>query len=443
MTNRLYYEPQDKTVLVRPPDHSDVDVPYGYIRIDNDFIHDKPGDALGWAGNHVLWHHIRDCLYPLGVMDMREITIRDIDDKEFPPLVPTDPLGPKLFQSDAPTKQFTTQITLGSRMALVEVAVLAYGKPSLTVTHGGQALQLLHSEHSPEDTIHIYMFRGEQLTPEDAPLVIKSTEDMLLMSGRMNEYPEYSKVGDYHTWHGQQKSPVVLTKHYDNSQAVGLAATILTNAKEWAQRLAISPNLHLRSTTQQTGEAREWVTLKAADWKPYYPHNYDGNFLWELKDGWLEHPGGFDGTGHMRIAFPEPEITAFYAIEVEYELDPGASFAVRTYEKEGGDKTFNGRAIQNLTGEVIKDKLIFQTPNSNLATGFYVYSRLIPGGPAKMRIKATPRVRMSGRMLQTNFVRGNDELAPVDEFSMYYARANQGDVSLFGLSEISPVPVKP
>ena len=40
-----------------------------------DYIHDDAGDKLGSAGNHVLYHHVRDALYLLGVYDMQRISI--------------------------------------------------------------------------------------------------------------------------------------------------------------------------------------------------------------------------------------------------------------------------------------------------------------------------------------------------------------------------------
>lgn len=39
------------------------------------FEHDAVPDPLGAEVNHVVYHHVRDLLYPKGVLDMQRVTI--------------------------------------------------------------------------------------------------------------------------------------------------------------------------------------------------------------------------------------------------------------------------------------------------------------------------------------------------------------------------------
>lgn len=52
-----------------------VDTPEDYVEVGTFDHPDDELDALGYHGNHVLYHHVRDALYPLGIWDMAFVTI--------------------------------------------------------------------------------------------------------------------------------------------------------------------------------------------------------------------------------------------------------------------------------------------------------------------------------------------------------------------------------
>jgi len=39
------------------------------------YTHDGEGDPRGWAGNHVLYHHVQDALYEVGEYNMQRVSI--------------------------------------------------------------------------------------------------------------------------------------------------------------------------------------------------------------------------------------------------------------------------------------------------------------------------------------------------------------------------------
>lgn len=72
-THKLSWNPQTKTVLVQP---STAAYPGGNVQLPN-FVHDESTDPIGRpiASNHVLYHHIRDAMYLVGIFDMQSLKI--------------------------------------------------------------------------------------------------------------------------------------------------------------------------------------------------------------------------------------------------------------------------------------------------------------------------------------------------------------------------------
>ena len=83
MTHKICFKATTKEISVLPLAS---EVPVGFTNIGN-YIHDAEGDPLGSAVSHVLYHHIRDALYPLGVQDMAYINVSFTREIESVPVI--------------------------------------------------------------------------------------------------------------------------------------------------------------------------------------------------------------------------------------------------------------------------------------------------------------------------------------------------------------------
>ena len=68
---QLCYNPTTRVVYSQTDGDA---IPSGFTKLP-DYIHDDTGDELGDAGNHVLFHHVRDALYKIGVLDVAYVSI--------------------------------------------------------------------------------------------------------------------------------------------------------------------------------------------------------------------------------------------------------------------------------------------------------------------------------------------------------------------------------
>lgn len=73
-TTQIAYNATTKEVKLQMPG----DAPGSGFTDLGDVEHPDPDDVLGWSGNHVLWHHIRDALYKLGQENMQAVKITKI-----------------------------------------------------------------------------------------------------------------------------------------------------------------------------------------------------------------------------------------------------------------------------------------------------------------------------------------------------------------------------
>jgi len=154
MTHKICFKATTKEISVLPLAS---EVPVGFTNIGN-YIHDAEGDPLGSAVSHVLYHHIRDALYPLGVQDMAYIGITFTSEVGAPPIVCAYPLdatqtdidanfGPGTGVTPLPIIdggkgiEFTPQTGLGTTETKVQFnSPLSY---SIDITAGKKALELL------------------------------------------------------------------------------------------------------------------------------------------------------------------------------------------------------------------------------------------------------------------------------------------------------------
>lgn len=89
MTHKICFKAATKEISVLPLATA---VPVGFTNIGN-YIHDTGGDPLGAAVSHVLYHHIRDALYQVGVQDMAYIDITFTSEVGAPPVTCAFPLN--------------------------------------------------------------------------------------------------------------------------------------------------------------------------------------------------------------------------------------------------------------------------------------------------------------------------------------------------------------
>ncbi len=97
MTHKICFKATTKEISVLPLAS---EVPVGFTNIGN-YIHDAEGDPLGSAVSHVLYHHIRDALYQVGVQDMAYIGITFTSEVGAPSIVCAYPLDATLLEIQA------------------------------------------------------------------------------------------------------------------------------------------------------------------------------------------------------------------------------------------------------------------------------------------------------------------------------------------------------
>lgn len=145
--------------------------PFEYI---GSVEHDDDIDPLSYSVNHVIWHHVRNTLYSIGIINPSEYEIFWIDEE---PTIPSFEIGPlDIIDNRTNISEITKTYTMASPNCIIGVAFRnpagGSGIFPITVTHGDEPLTEVQRGIHAGAGISIVFFVGTGLTIEEADLVI-------------------------------------------------------------------------------------------------------------------------------------------------------------------------------------------------------------------------------------------------------------------------------